>query len=263
MNIAPQDRAAALTALPGVAEVHWYDSVESTNSIAMALGVDGKRHGTVVLAGNQSAGRGRAGRRWYSPKGNLYMSVIWRPPWLAEKAPQVTLEVATAVARAIHSATNRRPDLRWPNDVLIDGKKCCGVLTELRTRGPKVDFIVVGIGVNVSAFGADLPAELSHIATSLSEVSDRPIDAMDFARMLLSELNSSYQAMLARGNFDREGWLNYAETIGAPVTVSPPGESPFEATSVDIDAQGLLIVELATGERLQVIAGDVRVREVH
>ena len=253
----------ALGRAAGISTIHVYDQVDSTNRIAMELGNQGSPHGSLVVARTQDAGKGRAGRQWYSPPGQLYLSLIWRLPWSAERAPQVTLDVAVSVARAVEKQLGFAPVLRWPNDVLIQGKKCCGILTELRTRGSQVDFLVVGIGLNVLPFSSDLPSELGNIAVSLSEHSKGPVDLLEFGTLLLHELSVGYSEMLVRGGFDRQAWRHYAETIGAPVTVSPPGEAQFTATAVDIDEQGLLVVETSDGRIHRVIAGDVRVREVH
>lgn len=247
----------------GISAIHVHDQVDSTNRIAMELGNQGAPHGSLVVARTQNAGKGRAGRQWYSPPGQLYLSLIWRLPWSAERAPQVTLDVAVSVARAVEKQLGFAPVLRWPNDVLIQGKKCCGILTELQTRGSHVDFLVVGIGLNVLPFSGDLPPDLAKIAVSLSEHSKAPVDLVEFATLLIRELSAGYNDMLVRGGFDRHSWRNYAETIGAPVTVSPPGEVQFIGTAVDIDEQGLLVVETSDGRTQRVIAGDVRVREVH
>jgi BirA family biotin operon repressor/biotin-[acetyl-CoA-carboxylase] ligase len=247
----------------GISAVHVFEQIDSTNRVAMELGTQGAPHGTLVVARSQSAGKGRAGRQWFSPKGQLYLSLLWRLAWPAERTPQVTLDVAVSVARAVQEELGFPPTLRWPNDLLINGRKCCGILTELRTEGAMSAFVVVGIGVNVLPFGENLPAELSESAVSLSDHTEEPVPLVGFAIRLLNQLDSGYRAMLARGGFDRESWRQYASVLGQAVTVSPPGAAEYTARAVDIDEQGLLVVETSSGRRQRVVAGDVRVREVH
>ena len=248
----------ALRAVPGVAAVHAFDEVGSTNAVAMQLAIDGAPEGTVVVADAQSAGRGRAGRSWWSPPGShVYASFILRPRWPALKAPHLPLDAAVAVAAAIESATGLHAAVRWPNDVFLAKKKVAGILSELRPSSDRVDFVVIGIGIDVAPLGADVPPEIAAVATSLSDAAARPIDRAQVGRALATELLASYHRAVARGGFDRDGWLARTETLGRRVTVSPPAAAPFEAVAVDVSQDGALVIE-RDGRREEVIAGDIR-----
>lgn len=238
--------------------VYAYETLDSTNTRAAQLAADGVPHGTVVIADEQTAGRGRAGRSWYSPpSANLHMSLIWRLRWPAARVPQVTLDVAVSIARFLELVCGQRPGLKWPNDVLYGGRKCCGVLTELRLSGSSVDAVIVGIGLDVAPLPEDAPADIQAIATSITEVAGRPLDRAAVAEGLLLYLESGYRRMVEHDGFDRAGWLEYSATLGRPVRVSAPDGSDFEAHAVDVTQNGLLVVERAGGRRESVVAGDV------
>lgn len=250
----------ALRASPFVSDLHAYDEVDSTNDTASALLRDGAPDGTVVIADAQSAGKGRAGRRWYSPRGaGVWLSVIRRLPWGPERAAQVTLDVAVAVARAIESSVGLAPRLKWPNDLLLGGRKCAGILTELRLgHGAAVEGVIIGVGLDVAPL-TDPPVELRSVAISLSEACGRPVSRALVARSLVDSLGRGYDAMLQRGAFDRNGWLERTDLLGRRVTVRPPGGALFSATAVTLRTDGALVVERPDGALESVICGDVEV----
>src|SRR5215472_8189876 len=145
--------------------IHHFFKIDSTNSVAMALGERGEPHGSVVIAEEQTAGRGRAGHTWHSEKTNgIYMTVLLRPPLPPQQAPIITLAAGLAVRDSILEQTDLAPDLRWPNDLLFAGKKFCGILTEMNAEQDQIHFVAVGIGINVNH--DRVPSELSAIATS-------------------------------------------------------------------------------------------------
>src|SRR5215472_15116492 len=152
--------------------VYHFFKIDSTNSVAMALGERGEPHGTVVIAEEQTAGRGRAGHAWHSEKTNgVYMTVLLRPPISPRDAPLVTLAAGLAVRETVLEQTGLTPDLRWPNDLLFGRKKFCGILTEMNAEQDQIHFVAVGIGINVNH--ERIPAELSSIATYLRIESQR------------------------------------------------------------------------------------------
>ncbi len=231
---------------------HHFESCASTNDEAMRLLRQGAAHGTIVTADTQTAGRGRAGRSWYSPaNGSVYLSVIWRPSLPVEALPQVTLQAALAVARTVEALTGRTPRLKWPNDVLLDGGKCAGILTELKAEPPAA--VVVGIGLDAAELPADAPDEIRAVARSIGVDRDRAIEALTTA------LAAAFADLEGRGGFDRASWCALSDTLGQPVTVTPPGEAPFDAVAVDVAPSGRLIVE-RDGRREEVVAGDVEAR---
>ncbi len=251
----------ALRSSPEVPRLHSFSEVESTNKVASRLLAEGAVDGTVVVADRQTGGRGRAGRAWYSPAGaGVWLSVIRRLEWSPESASQVTLDVAVAVARAVEESTGLRPDLKWPNDLLLDGRKCGGILTELRLAPsaagrPTIDGLIIGVGLDIHPL-LDAPEDLASIAISLSEAAGRPLDRARCGRALVDAMGQGHRAMLARGRFDRSGWLKRSGMIGRWVQVTPPGAPTYRARVVALEASGALRVERGGVEEL-VIAGDV------
>jgi BirA family biotin operon repressor/biotin-[acetyl-CoA-carboxylase] ligase len=172
--------------------------VDSTNSVAMTLGESGEPHGTVVIAEEQTAGRGRAGHTWHSEKTNgIYMTVLLRPPIPPQQAPLITLAAGLAVREAILEQTGLAPDLRWPNDLLFGRKKFCGILTEMNAEQDQIHFVAVGIGINVNH--ERIPEELSKIATSLRIETKRVQSRVEIVTRLLRHLDSYYNRFVAEG----------------------------------------------------------------
>ena len=175
-----------------------YFRTDSTNSVALTLASKGAEHGTVVVAEEQTAGRGRLGRAWHSEKSSgIYVSVILRPPLAPSAAPILTLMAGLAVQQAILCSTNLAADIRWPNDVLISGKKVCGILTEMNGELDRLHFVVLGIGINVNHRA--LPDELKAIATSLRLEAGKPVSRVHVLIALLRELEKHYQLLLREG----------------------------------------------------------------
>lgn len=249
-------RKKALLELAGIRSVHAYAEVTSTNHIASRLGAEGCPSGTLVISDRQTAGRGRLDRHWHSPEGQLFFSIVWRFPWHAIRAPQITLEVATAIARSFAGQWDIQPTVKWPNDVLFHGRKCCGVLTELRTTGAEIDFVVVGVGINLQPVGPNAPPELLDTATSLSEVVGYSISPTDTLYPVLSAMNAGRDYLLEQGRFDRRGWMDFAN-IGTAVCVRPPGKETFKGQVAGVTEDGLLQVKTVSGQIVTVIAGDV------
>ena len=188
-----------------------YDNLESTNTHAMFLASKGEQEGTVVIADSQTAGRGRFGRIWISPSGvNLYMSVILRPPVPAGKAWILTLLGTMAVVGAIEKLAGLRADVKWPNDVFLNGKKTAGVLAETSSgSGNTINHLVLGIGVNLNLDVRDLPENLRNIATSVKAHCKRKIDRSLFTAELLNRLDNMYADFTLQGPVNIiESWSN-------------------------------------------------------
>lgn len=228
--------------------------VASTNQVAFKLAEEGALEGTVVTADMQSAGKGRLGRIWHSPAGlNLYCSVILRPSIQPVAAPQLTFLSVIAVARAVERLTGLKSRIKWPNDLLIAGAKVAGLLNEMSAETDKVNFVVLGIGVNLNMKREDFPPDLRHPATSLFIESGKPVDRTGFTIALLDELGDLYSSFLAEG-YDpaRREWLERSQLEGAFVSVSVQGETQ-SGRVVGIDEFGALILD--SGQ--QILAGDV------
>ena len=249
--------------------LHFFDTIDSTNTSAARLAREDAAEGTVVIADAQSGGKGRLGRSWVSPPGvNLYLSVILRPRKPASAAPQLSLLASVAVAETIVQQTQLVPAIKWPNDVLVSGKKVCGILTEMQTNGSQLRSVIVGIGVNINAPLTSFPEELQGKASSLFLMRGEPVDRATFAVSLLTHLEKLYVLWLEKG-FPVVGaaWEGYAsELLGKSITVTAP-EGITSGTVRGIDRDGALLVESVSPEgqersspRVQrILAGDVTV----
>jgi BirA family transcriptional regulator, biotin operon repressor / biotin---[acetyl-CoA-carboxylase] ligase len=232
----------------------------STNEAAFKMAEEGAAEGTVVVAEAQCRGKGRLGRVWESPAGvNLYCSVILRPPILPARAAQMTFLSAVAVARAIADETSLRPFIKWPNDLLINGRKVAGLLNEMSAETEKVNFIILGIGVNINMKRGQFPEGLRHPATSLFLETGKPINRADFTRALLEALDLLYGAYLDHGYGPvREEWLARCNFLGSRVRISFL-DKELTGTAKGIDEEGALLVERPDGMVERVLAGDVTI----
>ncbi len=236
--------------------LHWLSEVGSTNDVARKLADEGAAHGEVVLAESQTGGRGRRGRSWSSPSGvNVYLSVVLRPELPPARAPELTLLAAVAVCEAIRGA-GVAAVIKWPNDVLVEDRKLAGILTELAADPDRVQWVVLGIGVNVNAEATDFPEELRAIATSLATERREQVPRVLFTAALLSRLEEWLDRHAALG-FEpvREAWRSMSSTLGRRVRVVAPGRE-LTGVAEDVDAGGALLVRTAHGLE-RVLAGDV------
>jgi len=238
--------------------IHLFPEVVSTNTLAMEMAARGAAEGTLVIAETQTGGKGRVGRKWISPKGNLYLSVILRPEMPLNKAPMITLMGAVATATAIRKQCGVHAVIKWPNDILIDGRKASGLLTEMSAEQDRIRHIVLGIGVDVNMDIDELPVEVRQLATTLAVECGRKIDRLSLLRQLLRELDAWYQVLLATEENVLDEWKVLNVTIGNSVSVSGTGET-FQGLARGIDNEGRLIVEIADGTLRTVAAGDVSI----
>ena len=236
-------------------------SIDSTNNFAKKIATEGAADGTVIVAEEQTGGKGRLERNFFSPKGkSILFSVILRPKCTPKDAPKFTLMAAVAVAQAMERF-NLRAEIKWPNDIMHGDKKIVGILTEMNAEIEQVNFIVVGIGINVNISKKEFPADIKKIASSLSELAGKKILRREFFKTLLEEFDKLYLTVRAEG-FEKifDLWKKFNITLGHEVKVisAESGES-FFGTAIDIDADGALIVETEEG-RQTVYAGDVSIR---
>jgi BirA family biotin operon repressor/biotin-[acetyl-CoA-carboxylase] ligase len=238
-------------------EIHSLAEVDSTNSYASKLAAAGAPEGTVVVSEHQTAGRGRLGRKWVSPPGvNIYVSVILRPEVPPSDAPMVTLAASVPLTRAI-KAYGLPAAIKWPNDVLINGRKAAGILTEMSAEPDLVRHIVLGVGIDVNMQKGAFPKELKETATSMMMELGGRVDRAGLLRRFLSELEGAY-GMFTRGEKEAvlNGWRELSCTLGRDVKVSTPsGETKGRA--LDLDASGGLMVELEGGRVETLTSGDV------
>lgn len=233
----------------------------STNADAFRLAENGSIEGTVVLADSQTGGKGRRGRLWSSPAGvNLYCSVILRPAIMPHEAPQLTFLSAVAVARAIELTTRLTPEIKWPNDLLISGKKVAGLLNEMSAETDGINFVILGIGVNLNMTADQFPQDLRHPATSLLLESGTRVDRSRFTGTMLNELDRLYTEFLAHGFGPvREEWQQRCNANGRQVLVSDSGTECTGGRFVGIDSDGAMLLRSDEGTMHRITCGDVRV----
>ncbi|MFH1790484.1 MAG: biotin--[acetyl-CoA-carboxylase] ligase, partial [Candidatus Omnitrophota bacterium] len=255
-KLLPDEITAGLKAGVFGREIYAYESTKSTNDIAYGLAEKGAAEGAVVIAEKQERGRGRLGRKWISPSGGVYMSCVIKPDILPREIQEFTLVTALALCDAIRIVTGLKPGVKWPNDVYINGKKVCGILTEMKAETDRIDFVIVGIGVNVNTGQGMLP----DTATSLKKEKGCHVSRIDIARQILMELESKY-FLFRRDGFQgmRKAIKALSCTIGNRVEVATHN-SRYAGLAEDIDNEGALIVKMPGGECRRVLSGDVTLK---
>jgi len=241
--------------------IHFFDTIDSTNSYAAVLASGGAREGEVVIADCQTAGRGRLrGRVWQSPPGrNLYTSVILRPDISSAFAPGLTLVAGVAVAELL--AGYCPVSLKWPNDVLAGGRKISGILTEMRSTGSKVDFVVVGIGINVNMEPGDFQEELRLLSTSLKEQTSQDVSRLDLTAGLYRLLEKWCQVFVEDGLVPvRDRWLECSDIVGKTVEVTDRGVVQ-RGRCQGIDDEGMLLIVDEKDRTVPVRSGDVIIQK--
>lgn len=240
----------------GRLEIH--GEIGSTNDRARELALAGEGHGSIVLAEQQSKGRGRFGRSFHSPRGSgVYMSVLLRPELAAERAVLLTSMAAVAVARAIEEAAGVEAGIKWVNDVYIGPRKACGILCEagMDFESGQLQYVVMGIGVNVGFM--DFPEELRDIATSLSNECGRELSRSRFAAGIINQLNRLYPGLQDAAFM--EEYRRRSNVIGRDVQVLRGGES-YPARVLDIDGEGSLVVRTQDGAEQRLHSGEISLR---
>ena len=248
-------------------KVLYFDSLDSTNNYAKKIALEGAEEGLTIVAGSQSEGRGRLGRKWDSPSGGgIYLSIILRPPLPPEGVQSITLAAAVAVARAIEGITGIKPGIKWPNDVLLDGRKVCGILTEMNSEMERVNFIVLGIGINYNRQQHEFPGELAGKATSLSAYAgERDMELKESGRLnmlraVLQELDKVYSKVTNnRIGEILDEWKEYSVTLGKEVRIIS-GATEYTAVAEDITYDGKLIVRCSDGNIRLIQSGEISIR---
>lgn len=238
----------------------YMDTIESTNLEARRLANQGAEEGTVVVTEEQAAGRGRLSRGWYSPFGKgLWFSLILRPDFLPSEASKCTLMAAVALTKAFHKMGLVDAGIKWPNDILVNGRKLVGILTEMSGSMEEISYIVMGIGINVKTKQEELPEEIKHIATSLL-MEGIDIERTEAFKIVLEELEHQYYEVLDRGFEETlQEWRQLSVTLGQEIEVRTPGDT-YEGIALDIDEDGNLLVKTMNGDIERIIAGDISIR---
>ena len=239
-------------------DIRVFEQTTSTNDVVEKLARDGVREGVVVFAEAQTKGRGRLGRKWISPaRKGLWFSVLLRPELRPQEATQLTVASATALRRAIESVTGLPGEIKWPNDIVIGGKKVAGILTELSAEPDRVRYVVLGIGVDVNLGAGEFPPELRKVATSLKIESGRTVPRAELATAILRELDADY-ARLGGGDFAKvaDEWQAHCQTIGRNVTIQI-GERKIRGRAEALDDTGALLLRTEHGHLEHITGGDV------
>jgi len=236
-----------------------FSETDSTNVQARRLAENGALEGTVVIAEQQSSGRGRLGRRWESPFGvNIYCSVILRPEIPIQKAPQLTFLSAVAVAETLNKNCSLSAEVKWPNDILVKGAKISGLLNEMSAETEKIHFVILGIGINLNMTADQFPDELNYPATSALIETGKTIDRQQFLQTFLQYLDSYYAEFLERGFAPiRRRWESLSGIMNLQVEVDQGGEK-LQGTVVGLDSEGALRLQLEGGQIKTILTGDVR-----
>ncbi|HOQ06343.1 MAG TPA: biotin--[acetyl-CoA-carboxylase] ligase [Clostridiales bacterium] len=282
-------------------EVVWFDEITSTNTHAAKLAAEGCSEGMTVVAGMQTHGKGRLGRSWESPGGKgIYLSVVLRPPMAPPETPVLTLAAAVATVRAIYAATGIRTGIKWPNDIIFNGRKISGILLEMNSEADRVNYIILGIGINYSQTEEDFPPELRDRAVSVLSASggripgraepdgrengpggpentpgarkntqyaqknsyDGDAGRLSLIRTLLREIDNIYHDILSGKTGEiLDEWRRFSVTLGKEVRFSLRN-AEYTGKAVDITENGSLLVDCSDGVRRELLSGEISVRGI-
>ncbi|MCE5214686.1 MAG: biotin--[acetyl-CoA-carboxylase] ligase [Methanobacterium sp.] len=236
--------------------IYFYKEVDSTNDVARKLADEGAAEGTIVIAESQRSGKGRRGKKWISPSGGVWMTIILRPDVEPNKAPQLTLVAGVAVAETLDQECGLDIGIKWPNDILIGDKKVSGILTEVKTDGGIVDYALVGIGIDLNMDINIFPPEIRGGATSLKAELDREIKGAELVQRFLQRFEY-YYGEFKEGNFRDilKQWRRLSSTIGTYVEVHKKGRTVY-GEAVGVNKDGKLILEMDDGSLRKIISGE-------
>jgi BirA family transcriptional regulator, biotin operon repressor / biotin---[acetyl-CoA-carboxylase] ligase len=239
-------------------DIRVFEETSSTNDVVEKLARDGVKEGVVVFAESQTKGRGRLGRRWISPaRKGLWFSVLLRPNLRPQAATQLTVAAATALVRAIRDQTDLALEIKWPNDILIRGRKVAGVLTELSAELDHIKHITLGIGIDVNLTASDLPPDLRKAATSLKLEAGRHMSRADLAAAILRELDRDYE-QIRKAQFGKlaDEWEEQCVTLGRRVAIQM-GARTVQGLAESLDDDGALLLRTEHGRLERIVGGDV------
>lgn len=242
--------------------IHYFEEIDSTQRLAHQLAREGAKDGTIIIAEEQTGGKGRMQRTWYSAKGKgIWMTVIVRPDLLPHQAPQFTLIAAVSIVMAMKSLyTNFTPEIKWPNDILINGKKCVGILTEMLAEMDRVDGLIIGIGINANHEQTDFPDELQEIATSVAIEEKQKVDRAQLVAEILSYLERYTDEYIENGfKSIKQLWVEHSCTIGKRIRASTIREV-IEGQAIGITDEGVLEILLDNGQIKKVYSADIEIQ---
>jgi len=233
-----------------------FDQIDSTNSKAKELALKNAKEGTIVISKIQKKGRGRFDRIWESPEGGLYFSIILKPKCRVNKTTLLPLIAALSVCKTIKSITDLNVNIKWPNDVLINDKKTCGILLESETKKNEIDFVILGIGLNLNTDMSSISKEIQSISTSIANEIGIMLNYFDFLEKLLTFFNKYYKMFVEKKyDFLINEWKNNSDTINKKVTIDT-SDKKITGIAIDIDESGFLIIKTDTDEIKKITTGD-------
>lgn len=248
------------TRIFGKGNIVYFNEINSTNIKAKELAAMGTPEGTLVVAEKQTNGRGRRGRSWFSPSGDgIYASLILRPAMSPIELPRITLMTAVAVSEALLSLTRLKIRIKWPNDILVNGKKIAGILTEISTEMDEVDYIIVGLGLNVNTPYESFPEDIRETATSILIETGKQFSRAPIIREYLRWYEKYYEIFKKRG-FESimQRWKQLADIAGERIMVDVLGEK-FIGEVLDVDNDGVLLLMDSEGKTHRIFSGDVQI----
>lgn len=243
-------------------QVEVHRCIDSTNTRAKELALEGAPEGFLIIAEEQTIGKGRLGRHWVSPPGvGIWMSLVLRPKLYPSDAPKITLIAALSMVEAINSVTGLKAGIKWPNDILIRGRKVCGILTEIHADPDIIDYVVLGIGINVNTKQSDFPEALRDAATSLYIEKGHKITRNDMIRAVIERIEVNYTKYLDSRDFDSvlSELRRHSVTLGRQVKVIGRTEA-LEGVALDYAEDGALLIQTENGQIQKVLSGDVSIR---
>lgn len=238
-------------------DIYSFKEVESTNAVAKFLAGYGSPEGTIIISEIQTKGKGRRGKKWESPTGGIWLSIILKPDIEPSKAPFITLATGVAVAKTLRGM-NIDSRIKWPNDILINNKKVCGILTEANAKFNSVDYVIVGVGIDTKLDTNILADDIREGSTSLSKETQVDIKESEIVANFLNEFEEIYN-LFKTEKFDEilYDWRRLSQTIGSYVEIKQPLGKVLRGTAVGINNQGALILELENGDLKKIISGEV------
>lgn len=237
--------------------IYIFKEVMSTNTVAKFFAEDDDSNGLVIVSEKQTNAKGRSGKPWESPLGGVWLSIILTPSITQNKIPIITLSTGLAVEKTFERLGIENAEIKWPNDVLINGKKVCGILTEAIAKFNTIERVIVGVGIDVNLNVEDLPEDLQDGTDSLKSVVGKEFDENEVIRIFLEEFEKIYKVILDE-DYEKvlKEWRKYSYSIGKNVEIRPPFSKSYDAYVVGIDSEGILIVEKTDGTLEKVISGE-------
>jgi len=243
-------------------DIQVFQETTSTNDVMEKLARDGVKEGAIAFAESQTKGRGRLGRKWMSPKGKgLWFSLLLRPDLNPQQTTQLTVATATALRRAIQIHAGVTAEIKWPNDILLKGRKVAGILTELSAELDHIKYVIIGVGIDVNQSAADFPAELRNSATSLKLETGKPLSRAALAVEVLRQLDHDYERLVS-GRFQEiaEEWENHCTTLGQTVIIRI-GDRRIRGRAESLSDDGALLLRSEHGHLETIMGGDVGIEK--